>query len=153
MRELQYGEAFERLGVPDMDRIGAPGCGLAPDGVMVFMAHQDHFRKEEGRYYYVDDVASDFPLAPSAIETDRRMQAYFESGGRRIRLIVARFRSDGSPTEAPIFAGAVGIHFEAELAWFRPGGLQRAVVVSRHPLPPPRPARIMPAGFVQEAFA
>ena len=134
---LQYGEAFARMGVQKMGRIGAPWCGLAPDGVMVFMAHQAYFRKEGGTYYYVDETASALPPAPSAIETDRRMTRYFEAGTREIRLIVGRFGDDGDALNAAHFGDAPGHYFVAELEWIRPGGLQRARVRSRHDIPAP----------------
>jgi len=134
---LQYGEAFDRMGVPGMGRIGAPWCGMAPDGVMVFMAHQRYFRKEGMTYYYVDDIASALPLAPSALETDRRMNRYFAEGRRAIRLIVARFVTDGNPTASSVFDAALGFYFDAELEWIRSGGLQRAMVLRRQEIPPP----------------
>jgi hypothetical protein len=135
--ELQYGEAFERMGVPNMGRIGAPWCGLAPDGVMVFMAHQNHFRREGKTYYYVDDVASALPLAQSAKETDKRMSQYFDEGKRAIRLVVGRFDDDGDETRASSFGGALGFYYDAELEWIAPGGNQRSRVIARHDIPRP----------------
>ena len=132
---LQYGEAFDRMGVPRMGRIGAPWCGLAPDGVMVFMAHQNFFRKEEGTYFYVDETASALAPAPSAIETDRRMRQYFEAGKREIRLIIGTFHEDGDKLNAARFHHAAGTYYLAELEWIRPGGLQRAKVLTMETIP------------------
>jgi hypothetical protein len=134
---LQYGEAFGRMGVPNMGRIGAPWCGLAPDGVMVFMAHQRYFRKEKDTYFYVDDIPSALPPANSAVETDRRMRGYFDAGKREIRLIVGAFETDGDPVHASRFRNAPGHYFVAQLEWIKAGGLQRARVISRHDIPLP----------------
>jgi hypothetical protein len=134
---LQYGEAFLRMGVPNMGRIGAPWCGLAPDGVMVFMAHQNYFRREDGVYFYVDETVSALPPASSALETDRRMSRYYNAGNRAIRLVVGRFVTDGDPLRSSVFHSAPGFYFDAELEWIRPGGLQRAKVIARREIPMP----------------
>ena len=79
-------------------------CARRRDG---FHGHQNFFRKEEGTYFYVDDMASAHPPAPSAIETDRRMWAYFDAGKREIRLIVGTFHEDGDELNAARFHHAV----------------------------------------------
>lgn len=136
---LNYGEAFARMGVPGMGRRGAPWCGIAPDGVLVFMAHQSYFRHIDEVDHYVDDKPSILPPSPSARLSHRMLADYYGSGKRSIRLIVGIFESDGDEAHASRFGHASGIYYEASLTWVGETGLLRAICSSRLELPPPLP--------------
>jgi len=92
---MNYGEAFNKMGISGMGHIGAPWCGFAPDGVMVMMAHKNFFHKEEGRYVY-DDKGNlgEIEHSASARKSIELLVSYFQPN-RPIRLLVGEFSDDG----------------------------------------------------------
>lgn len=120
----QYGEMFERLGVPGMGRQGTGWCGINGDGVLVLMAHQNFFHPKPGGGWYYD--APGDPRLPtvsaSAARSLRMIAAYFKPG-REILLPVGEFTSDGGTSasgklEPAAFRQATGSVYRATLRDF-----------------------------------
>ncbi len=117
--QLQYGEAFNKAGVANMGRQGAPWCGLRSDGILVFMAHQSFFRRTEQGWVYEQPGAQRNELPPSVAASRRLLEQYFREG-RQIVLLVGVFRDDAEPVDGQFvrqaeFAHATGDYYEAEL--------------------------------------
>jgi hypothetical protein len=121
--KYQYGELFERLGIPDMGRQGATWCALNPEGTLVLMAHQNYFHRKTGKWQYEmppDEPAT--PRGPSAKRSLDMIGAYFAEN-RKIILPVAVFVTDGAlradgtwgPSE---FHYATGDYYEARMKKF-----------------------------------
>ncbi len=97
MPRYQYGEIFEKLGVPGMGRQGVGWCALDTNGVMVLMTHQNFYKfdKQTGGYYYdavaVDGLANS---SASAARSLKMLQEYFEPG-KTILLPIGAFKDDG----------------------------------------------------------
>ena len=118
-----YGEIFQRLGIPGMGHQGTTWCEIAPDNVLVLMAHQNYVHKRRGHWQYeMPDEGVHPALSPSAKRSLDMIQAYFSSG-RPIRLPVAEFVTDGGPREngtweASEFREATGAVYEATMVQF-----------------------------------
>jgi hypothetical protein len=52
---MNYGEAFQLNGVPDMEHGSILWCGKRQDGVVVVLAHQEFFNYVNGTLQYEDD--------------------------------------------------------------------------------------------------
>ena len=50
--KYRYGDIFERFGIPGMGHQGATWCALNSEGTLVLMAHQNYFRRLDGKYQY-----------------------------------------------------------------------------------------------------
>lgn len=92
----RYGEAFERLGVPGMGRIGADWCAVDPRGVLVLMGHEKYVVRRGGAWVYETPVNGIAPPGSSGAASSSRalLESYF-AVDKPIILIVARFRVDG----------------------------------------------------------
>jgi hypothetical protein len=120
-----YGEAFNRLGIPGMGHQGATWCELNPDGVLVLMAHQKYVRFKDGPRRY--ETPSDGPQPPRSASAKRSLamiSAYF-APERAIVLPIAEFvtdggiRSDGT-WESSVFKHATGDAYNARMQSFDP---------------------------------
>jgi hypothetical protein len=90
----QYGEMFERLGVPGMGRQGSGWCGIGANGVLVLMSHQNfHHRKNDAWYY---DAPGDerLPTISSSAARSIRMIAQYAERLTDIILPVGVFASE-----------------------------------------------------------
>ena len=92
---MQYGEAFARMGIPNMGRQGSGWCSHAPDGTLVLMAHLNYFHKDQdGWYYQVPDQRAPPSISAPAARSLGMLGSYF-CRGRRIVLLVGEFITDG----------------------------------------------------------
>lgn len=136
---MNYGEAFAKMGVSGMGRLGAPWCATNAEGVMVLMAHQNYFHKSEpGGYEYLDPGApNEINHSPSSRASLNLLAEYFEPD-REIHLIVGEFHTDGDAdengvTQAAKFKCAGGGYYRAEMTGFnRADGLIRCRCISKH---------------------
>src|SRR5687767_2767588 len=79
--KYQYGEMFERLGIPGMGHQGATWCALNPGGILVLMAHQNYFRRAGSKYQYEHPKCEPATLrGPSAKRSLDMMGSYFAEG-------------------------------------------------------------------------
>lgn len=121
----QYGQMFERLGVPGMGRQGSGWCALDPDGVMVLMSHQAFYRKRDGTHYYDAPGDPRLPtIAASAARSIRMLAEYFQPG-REILLPIGVFLFDGrigpdGSHEPSRFSYATGDVYRAQMLEFDP---------------------------------
>jgi hypothetical protein len=121
--KYQYGEMFERLGIPGMGHQGAAWCALNPEGILVLMAHQTYFRRVEGKYLYEHPKCEPATLrGPSAKRSLDMLSSYFQVG-RKIVLPVAVFATDGASRadgtwEQSKFAHATGDFYEGRMKQF-----------------------------------
>jgi hypothetical protein len=94
---MQYGEVFEKLGVPGMGRLGAPWAAIDPAGVLVVMAHQNFFvlDKATRKYVYVHPAVPKLnEVGGSIAQSLKVVEAYYEPG-KPILLPIAEFSFDG----------------------------------------------------------
>jgi hypothetical protein len=136
--KYQYGEMFRRLRVPNMGRQGATWCETDPDGILVLMAHQNYFRRKQGKMVYEmppDEPSS--PRGPSARRSLDMIAAYFAEG-RGIILPVGVFVTDGVQRDdgtwgASVFGYATGDYFMGRMRKFeRSTGYLLCDVDSKH---------------------
>lgn len=121
--KYQYGEVFERLGIPGMGRQGATWCALNSEGILVLMAHQNYFHRRTNKWQYEmprDEPAT--PRGPSAKRSLDMIDSYF-AVGRKIILPVAVFVTDGAlradGTWGPsVFDYATGDYYEGAMTEF-----------------------------------
>src|SRR5262249_17678843 len=93
----QFGEVFEKLGIPAMGHQGATWCEIDPQGVMVLMAHQNYFHKRRcSRQYAMPDEGTHHAVGSSATRSLQMIATYF-SPTKRILLPVGEFTTDGGP--------------------------------------------------------
>lgn len=122
--KYQYGEIFQRLGIPGMGHQGVTWCALNPAGTLVLMAHQNYFHRKTGKWQY--EMPPDEPATargPSARRSLDMIAAYFAED-RKIILPVAVFVTDGAlradgtwgPSE---FDYATGDYYEGRMKLFR----------------------------------
>jgi hypothetical protein len=124
MAKHQYGQIFERFGIPGMGHQGTTWCSVNPEEVLVLMAHQNYFHKRTGKWQY--EMPPDEPATlrgPSAKRSLDMIAAYFESGKRKIILPVAVFVTDGElradGTWGPsVFDHATGDFYEGSITAF-----------------------------------
>ena len=127
MAKYQYGEIFDRLGIPGMGHLGANWCALNPEGVLVLMAHQNYFHRRTGKWQYEmppDEPAT--PRGPSAKRSLDMIGAYLADGQKKIILPVAVFVTDGEQradgTWSPsVFNHATGDFYEGSMTTFERG--------------------------------
>lgn len=123
-RKIPYGLAFASFGVEGFGRRGAPWWGLAPDGVLVMMGHKVYFRHyipESGkpsRYVDRDEGACTISSSSNA----KSLLAYWNAGGRKVRIMEGVFHDDGSSTRASSFSHWEGVWYEATLDTVSPCG-------------------------------
>lgn len=135
---MNYGNAFRRMGVKNMGRLGAPWCGLNTAGNMVLMGHQNYFRRvDKGAWEYLDPGApNEISHSSSARQSLNQLADYFQAG-RQIFIIIGEFHTDGSSdhervTSAAKFKDAPGGFFEAEMLEFdKNSGLIRCRCIRR----------------------
>jgi hypothetical protein len=118
---MNYGEAFAKMGIKGMGRLGASWCALNPEGVMVLMAHQNYFRlTEAGIWEYLDPGApNEIDHSSSAKISMNLLAEYFEPG-KQILLIIGKFYTDGGAEnggviQAARFESAAGGYYVAEM--------------------------------------
>lgn len=121
---MNYGDAFRRLGVKNMGRLGAPWCGINVAGIMVLMGHQNYFhRTEDGALEYRDPGApNEISHSTSARNSLDQLAEYFKVG-RPMLIIIGEFYSDGLADEKGVIAAAKfrdapGGYFEALMVEF-----------------------------------
>ena len=121
----QYGEIFERLGIPGMGRIGATWCALNSKGVLVLMAHQNYVHKRRGIWKYeMRREGPMLPRGPSATRSLNMIGSYFAKN-KQIILPIAVFVTDGGPRsdgtwEPSEFKYATGDVYDARMQEFDP---------------------------------
>jgi hypothetical protein len=95
MAEYQFGQLFERMGIPGKGRQGETWCAIDPDGVMVLMAHQVFVKRRDNGWIYETPDNGPLPVrGPSAMRSLRMLAEYF-APNRAILLPVGIFYSDG----------------------------------------------------------
>jgi hypothetical protein len=119
----QYGEAFQRAGIPNMGRQGAPWCEKNADEELVLMARQNYFHKHPEGYFYALPRYEHMPRRASSASKSLRMIDEYFSSGKTIRLLVAVFATDGGPLpngsfEPARFSHATGEAYKAEMWHF-----------------------------------
>ena len=127
MRNYQYGEIFNLLGVPGMGHQGATWCAPGPDGVLILMSHQNYFGRNEngiGLKYELPHEDPMPPRAPPAAKSLRMIEEYFQPD-KPILLPVAVFVTDGGlrpdgTFEASVFRHATGDVYRAKMVEFHP---------------------------------
>ena len=120
-----YGEAFQRLGIPGMGHQGATWCAINPDGVLVLMAHQNYVRFKDGpRRYEMPTEEPMPPRGPSATKSLAIITSYF-APNKSIILPIAVFETDGGRQsdgtwQSSIFTHATGDAYRARMQSFNP---------------------------------
>ena len=120
---IQYGEIFERAGVPGMGRQGSGWCGLNPEKVLVLMGHQAFFQRDaQGWYYEVPNEGPQPKRAASAVSSLRMIESYF-APDKPIILLVGIFTNDGGikadgTWESSKFKEATGDGYKAVMKAF-----------------------------------
>lgn len=118
---MNYGEAFAKMGIKGMGRLGASWCALNPEGVMVLMAHQNYFRPTAtGSWEYLDPGAPNEINHSSSAKISMNLLAEYFEPGRQILLIIGKFYTDGDTddsgvTQAAKFESAAGGYYVAEM--------------------------------------
>lgn len=123
MPNYQYGEMFEKLGVPGMGRQGSGWCNLDPDGVLVLMSHQNFYRRIEGKWFYDAPGDDRLPTIAQSAERSIRLLADYFKPEREILLPVGVFKSDGvihsdGTHEPSEFLHATGAVYRAKMREF-----------------------------------
>jgi hypothetical protein len=121
--KYQYGEMFERLGIPGMGRQGATWCAFNSEGTLVLMAHQNYFHKKSGKWQY--EMPGDEPMpprGPSARKSLEMIAEYFEMD-RKIILPIAVFVNDGGlgddgTWQSSVFDYATGDYYVGRMRKF-----------------------------------
>lgn len=135
---MNYGEAFEKMGVAGMGRIGAPWCGLNQDGVMVLMAHQSAFRKGKDGFEYLDKGLPEGAAHSNSAKRSINLLADYFEPNKRILLLIAEFTVDGGLDKngkvvASEFKTAKGSYYNAEMIEVnRETGFIHCNCISRH---------------------
>jgi hypothetical protein len=116
----QYGEAFERSGIPGMGRQGAPWCAHDPQGTLVLMAHQNYVQRRETGWQYEMPDRGQLPVrGPSANRSWDIISTYFALDKPIVLLIAVftvdgRIREDGT-WEQSEFKHAIGDAYRARM--------------------------------------
>ena len=126
MPKLNYGQAFEKVGITTLGGRGTLWCGLAPTGVLVLMAHKNYFRKfrtEQGQMLRYVDPGAPVPSSSHPVQASLNLLEQYFQPGKPIILLEAEMKSDGGPAAAAAFDHATGKAFNARFISFqRPTG-------------------------------
>jgi hypothetical protein len=117
MTKLNFGQAFQRVGISTLGGRGTKWCELNANGILVLMAHKNYFRKFVSpipHLKYIDPGTTEPSTSPSVMNSLNQIGEYFQPS-KPIILLEAIFKTDGGPNFPAMFDHATGRAFNATM--------------------------------------